>query len=298
MPQFIFEIRHDFSEVKAVINYLTGKTVIEQGIKPSFFDVLIQSFGEVKQAIFPNLYLGKIEHYFWLLILLIVLYISFKWKKNIKKSELNKSLLELFSWFGVTVIWLSLTHYNFWYLFGLMPLAVVFFSKFLKEVNISYSRILFVLFLISNFISIYKYAFELREKFSLGREFLPVKKQAIDLIYEKAEGRPFVSYHYVPDIYDFSYQYLYFWHALNGKKLPVEFAYETNIPEYITQKPELMQYFSNSIQKAPAEKVFFIVEKPYVDYLLERWWNRQKYGEIIEEYKLSDEVSVFEATVN
>ncbi len=293
LPQLVFELRHEFSEVKGVLAYLTGQVNIEQGVKPSIFNVLTQSLIEVRQSLLPNFFQSKIETYLGLIVLILIIWKSWRWKKTNK----NKYFLEFTAWFIITDIWLFLTHYNFWYLFGLMPVAVVFFVDFLKKINKNYSFILIILLIASSFLSTYQYFSTLNGKYANSREFLPIKQQAINLIYEKADGKPFASYQYVPDIYDFSYQYLYFYQAINGKKLPIDFAYQPNIPNYVVQKPDLMKYFSSSTQIGPAEKIFFIVEKPIYKQLLVDWWNRQKYGKIVNEYKLSDDVSVYEATV-
>ena len=68
------------------------------------------------------------------------------------------------------------------------------------------------------------------------RAFLPIKVKALEKIDELSEKKSYSSYHYVPDIYDYSYQYLYFQKAFKGKKLPYEFSYQPGETKYIKEK--------------------------------------------------------------
>jgi hypothetical protein len=57
----------------------------------------------------------------------------------------------------------------------------------------------------------------------------------IDWIYEKANGQGFKAYNYVPEVYDYSTQYLYWWY---GQKqygyMPEKVSYSLpEVPEYI-----------------------------------------------------------------
>lgn len=57
---------------------------------------------------------------------------------------------------------------------------------------------------------------------------------AIDYVYEYANGKNFKVYTYLPSVYDYPYQYLFWWY---GKKkygyIPGEYAYSPNKPTYI-----------------------------------------------------------------
>lgn len=136
-----------------------------------------------------------------------------------------------------------------------------------------------------------------RVDLAANRGFLPIKLEAIDEIRTKANGRPFSSYHYVPDIYDFSYQYLYLMQGFQNQKLPTEFSYKPGAPVYITQKSEIIEKLPESVKTTnQPEVIFYIVEQPENPDFLDSWWQEQNFGEIISTQKLSPTVTLYEAT--
>ena len=141
--------------------------------------------------------------------------------------------------------------------------------------------------------SIYYFEYE-KDYLEEQRAFLPIKNQALDRIKELANNESFASYHYVPDIYDYSYQYLYFQRAFEGEKLPYEFTYKPGEITYIKEKAELLEEVEQHQQEP--KSIFFIVEAPENQNFLDEWWNHQKYGEIIFEETLSDTVTLYQAT--
>ncbi|KKU87679.1 MAG: hypothetical protein UY17_C0011G0001, partial [Candidatus Beckwithbacteria bacterium GW2011_GWC2_47_9] len=92
------------------------------------------------------------------------------------------------------------------------------------------------------------------------KAFLPAKLTAINYIYNQSGGQPFASYHYLPEIYDYAYQYLYIWQAFRGRPLPVEFSYQPNAPAYINEKADLLSRLPSPA--GPAQMIFLIIEKP------------------------------------
>jgi hypothetical protein len=125
---------------------------------------------------------------------------------------------------------------------------------------------------------------------------LPIKLKIIQEIRNRAGNEPFASYQYVPDIYDFSYQYIYIWQGFQGQQLPTEFSYEPNVVPYISQKPALLSKLSAVTPQASPKKIFFIVEKPSNTLFLNEWWTHQKYSEITDEVKFGDSLTLYEAT--
>jgi hypothetical protein len=109
--------------------------------------------------------------------------------------------------------------------------------------------------------------------------FLPKQLEIIDHLRTLSRGEPFSVYHYANDVYDFSYQYLYFYQALHGQKLPVEFSYKQDTTDYVVQKSDLMAYFtanhSESFHQSQENlHYFYLIEKPLSERLLNEWWTR------------------------
>lgn len=112
-------------------------------------------------------------------------------------------------------------------------------------------------------------------------------------MYQIAGDRPFASFQYAPHIYDFDWQYLYFWRAANGSRLPTEFAYEPNVVPYIVEKPDLLNHFSFAIDERPPEVIFYIVEQPIHPSQLVDWWNRQSFERMVNTIPISKEVTLY-----
>lgn len=294
IPQLIFELRHDFIETRAVFSYLRGDVAIETQAKPHVLQVVYAAASEVKSAVFAGITGVQIEDKLWLLGFVVVMILACR--KYLRKpfSSLTTPLIEFLAWFAISVLWFTFTHFNSWYLLGIMPLAVVLFAKLSRQAPKILVGVWIVLLLISPFISITRIYLD-RSKFSADRSFLPVKLKTIAKIYEIAGDRPFASYQYAPHIYDFDWQYLYFWYAANGMRLPSEFAYEPNVAPYIVEKPDLLKHFSPRVDLRQPEIIFYIVEKPQQPSLLVEWWQRQQFERIVETIKISDEVTLYVA---
>jgi hypothetical protein len=104
----------------------------------------------------------------------------------------------------------------------------------------------------------------------------------------------------VPDIYDFTYQYLYLWLAKQRHiVLPVEFAYEPHTEQsYFPEKAEIMMKLPDGARQNVAQHpklIFYIVENPEQTILLDMWWGRQRFSRIVETTQISPEVVVYQA---
>jgi hypothetical protein len=94
--------------------------------------------------------------------------------------------------------------------------------------------------------------------------------EIIDLIYEKAENKDFKVYTHIPSVYDYQYQYLFWWWGKNTYGyLPSEYAYAPHAPEYIKNKNN----FNESPSRDSSGLVFLIKEK--TDARLENLWLNQ-----------------------
>lgn len=285
-PQLLFELRHNFGEVTSVISYFSN----DKAHTFSFNQVLILAKSVVLESYhsaFPNMRLDstlmKFQQLFWGSL--------FLW--SVLKTKKTKSffIFEIIAWVIFPAICYLKLHFNYWYLFGTAPIIVIWTAYYWKNLSLWLFVVLLLGFMLTPVTQIIEF-FTSQDKFVTSRQFLPVKLRTIEKIRQIANGKSFSVYSYVPDVYDFSYNYLFFWQAYQGMKLPVEMAYKPNAPTYIHEKDDLFHYFENSTFQKNPELIFYIIEQPEnVDYL-HRWWGEQSFDSIINEYQISPEVTL------
>ncbi len=291
LPQLAFELKHNFIETKAVIAYLqTGGS--PTAIKATLSQILTQTFAELQLAILPDIWMNNplatnlIARVTLAIVVFAILY------SKLKHQTWGRWWFELVLWVVIPTLLYSKLHYNLWYVLGMLPVVVLFVADKLSRLP----RLVLVLYLglmIATPLSMVARFYQQDKPVLLGsRQFLPVKEKVIDVIREKANGLPFAVYHYVPDIYDFTYQYLYISQAKQGKQLPTEFSYQPGVTPYVVEKASLLDTMAGSIDTRPPALIFFVVEKPDNQEFLQQWWDKQQYQTIIEVVEISPEVTL------
>lgn len=289
IPQVLFELKHDFVETKAVIAYFTqGETQVMGFGK--IIHVITVTLGEVKLFILPEIrQVTFISITAIMAILLGIAIAFFLFKRKTYTLWFESVLLFVIPLFGFFFL-----HFNYWYITALMPVAVLFIGEVLRKSPKYIAAIYVLLMLVTPIFAYAQYIKVDKPSILQSREMLPAKQRAIEFVYAQSEGKPFSSYHYVPDIYDYSYQYLYIQGAFTGKTLPVEFSYQPGEISYIPEKMELLEKLPKTSDDA--QKIFFIVEKAQNTDFLDAWWGLQKYGTIVRSVDISSEITVYEAT--
>jgi len=267
IPQLLFELKHNFSQTQALINYFTAGE--SQRINPGKITIVTQSIiHELGLAILPDIP--------WLFVigLLVVGAGIILWPKI--------GLLIVIPLIGFWFL-----HYNPWYAYGLAPLAVALVGKVLRRLP---KPIVWAYCLLLIFASIPK----AKPGLTAYKAFLPAKSAAINYIYDRAGGRPFASYHYHPEIYDYAYQYLYIWRAFNGRPLPVEFSYQPGAPTYVNEKANLLAKLPTA--NGQPEKIFLIIEKPdnVWHYPFDSWLKQIKFSKIVDKKIIGPELEVWQ----
>jgi hypothetical protein len=232
LPQIAFEIKHKFQMTKLLLATLTGanpmlgqKTPIDQvlgmhikTIAPFFEGQFMLPYGIGLALITVALVLilinkkyRRIGLYFLGLIIFALVYYTAIYHHELKGWYLD----------GVRV----------WYCF-VIGMAVASVKKYKK---IFY--VLMTLFLVRSF---YMTVVDQNTYIKNGNKSDDPKNLAnlirnIDWVYSQANGKGFKAYNYVPEIYDYSTQYLYWWY---GQKqygyMPEKVSYSLpEVPEYI-----------------------------------------------------------------
>jgi hypothetical protein len=298
-PQLFFELRNNFIEVKSVYEYLFGNYGNTANTTP-IVEVINQSFSEFKLATLPTIYgnffIDKLLRYSTLLIIFIF---SLK-RDSIKKLQpvIVKSLI----WTPLPIVGFSFLHFNTWYLLGLLPALTILIASLISLTPRKIQIIILLVYICSPLSKVFYYYQNDRTSLLDQRSFLVTKIKALDYIEQTAGNKPYKQFHYLPEIYDYSYQYLLFWRAMGGHSLPSEFSYMHDEVSYIKEKAVLVDYLTqtlpDSIESRAPELIYFIVEKPSEDVLLKEWWNHQNYQKIISEKKINSEVTVYQAVAN
>lgn len=283
IPQLLFEIKHKFSQTQAVITYFSNGE--SQHLTQGKIIIVTKSIiNEISLAIIPDIIYLK-------LISLVILAIGVSYVIKQKKFQFWPEILLLFLVPLIGFWWL---HYNVWYAYGLLPLAVIAVGKILSSLPKKLGIIFLILLFINSTLKLKVFIFQEKEYLQSYKGFLPVKNLAIDYIYQQADDKPFSSYHYTPEIYDYAYQYLYFWQGFKGRQLPIEFSYKPGEISYVPEKPYLLQRLPQPTN--PAVKTFLIIEKPenVWHYPLQSWLDNIHYSEIISQREFGPELEVWE----
>ena len=69
-------------------------------------------------------------------------------------------------------------------------------------------------------------------------------------------------YTYLPSIYDYPYQYLFWWYGLKEYDfLPIDYAYAPDKPEYISNK-ESFSATEDNLKKRENSNLVFLIKEP------------------------------------
>lgn len=240
IPQILFEIRHQFIMTKLLLSEFTGKAGI-LGEKLSFSQRIPDRW---KNLIDQVRNLSHIpETYVNIILIVSVLIILFFIIRKTKTILINNTAIislsfMLFAAFFYMVFSDSLKQ---WYILGIsIPLTLILACAFeyLWMTKNKIAIILVSLILLLHFTN----ALSAQTEYITGTTLKPsndpsnLRNQltAIDWVYREADGKAFKAYDYVPSVYDYSLNYLYWWYGTKTYGYqPSEVAYLPNQPEYI-----------------------------------------------------------------
>lgn len=291
LPQLLFELRYNFSQARAIVRYF------QEGEDHTFsfakiLEVLHTTFGEIRLCILPETnYLGSFSG---VVLTMLVAALAVVIYRHRHQEETRQNFLLAALFVLIPVGGFFFLHFNVWYVYAITPAVVLLMASSIRMAP-KWLQISTAMLLLLGPVMMYLQYFSAdRDTLLQSRGFLPIKIQTLDRIEEIAAGRPYASYHYVPDIYDFSYQYLYFWRAYHGHTLPTEFSYKPGESSYVVQKPDLLERFP--APHTEPEVIFYVVENPENSEFLASWWNQQQFGAIQQEIEMSPSVKLYVAT--
>ncbi len=260
-PQILFELRNNFLQIRSFASFLTGKSNSLQGYLPIFERTLNRwgiLWGFFKKMLPLNQ--SVIVQIFFSLLIIYAYYLVYK-KKDKLKSLYDLCFLLLISSFFV---------FNFlfkaalrpWYVFHIPMTFIILLGtsfwvvlkehKFLKYLM----PILIIGFLLNvNFIASLKFK-QTTPDISEYRS----QKKVIEYIYNDANKTPFNVYVFTPALYDFHYQYSFWWIGRKRNFWPVEYAYLPGKVEYVPNKQRYYDRQKQIMGDKKAEITYLIIE--------------------------------------
>lgn len=299
IPQLLFEVRHNFVEARAVLSYFSSSI---EHVEPlaKLSQVLSVTFGELKLGFMPDLPANTPAIWLQIVTYIVIALLAYALFSAMKRRKPFPLGFEIVTYFFIPLIGLIFLHFNLWYVWALAPIPVIIIGYLLRQsprwVGIAFMSLL----ILGSLLRVTYFITTEQQVMKKSRAFLPIKLEAIDWIYQHSNNEPFASYHYESDIYDYPYQYIYWWLAIyRGKQLPTEFSYKPGEWSYSTEKPELLATYQKRFgaETKQPKRIFYIVEQAENSEFLDSWWNEQKHGAFIDIATLSAELTVYEAEV-
>lgn len=272
LPQIIFELRHQFIMTKTFFSEVSGKSQI-LGERLDFSQTFLNHLNTYTN--FTKEIFQLPEYISSVLIGISIIYLTYLFFKK-KLSQNNRYLfLVSISFIVFTFSFYLLYSYPLkgWYLLGLRIPYIFLIALFLFQI---FSKHLVLKVLVCGIIALSFFnTYQDQSRFlqdinyqSTDKSTLRNEMTTVDWVYSKANGDGFTAYNYIPSVYDFPYQYLYWWYG--NKKYgyqPEKVTYLDNVPEYIQNN----EVFFKSKKPATNGNVFLIYEPDENNERLAAW---------------------------
>lgn len=235
LPQVLFDLKHQFIMSKAVLRHLSENS--GGSFDPlKRFQVISSGFFETLSATLINS--RKLTSL--ILVLLIPVILSILKKKNTDRLFLISLIFIVVPFLGYLILPVTV---NAWHWGGEMAVSLILVSYLIyklwnweivsKAISLSLTVVI-IWFGFSNIVNFFTKDFG---KPNLDPSLYKNEISAIDYVYKYAKGENFKVYTFMPSIYDFPYQYLFWWY---GQKkygfIPADYAYAPSKPQYIGSK--------------------------------------------------------------
>ncbi len=269
LPQILFDLKHQFIMSKAVLRHLADNSGSALNILDRVKTVSLSFYNTFLPTMMNSKYLA------WIILGFLVP-ILIKFMKSAKKDLVVyvSFIFIIIPFLGYLILPVTV---NPWHLGGEMAVSLILIAFLFKSlfegnfpskiisVTLSIGMIWFAVSNISNFFM------DDRGKANLDPSLYKNEITAIDYVYKHANGKNFKVYTYLPSIYDYPYQYLFWWYG--NKKygyLPADYAYIPDKPSYISNKASFSATES-SLDKRPNSNLVFLIKEPDRNYTRSGW---------------------------
>lgn len=255
LPQILFEIKHHFIMTGVFLTEFSGRGDI-LGRKLSLLVKLSDRFAHYYGSLPSAFPLGQLSATIFICILF--LYLSFA-----KKSLLFKINLSLLAISFIAYLIYPNRLKDWWSINFVIPYIFIFAtalgSLWQSKKLIKFTVLAIILYSFINGLIFFQTKFQ--EKLtqrSNDPALLQNQLDVIDWIYKSAQGKGFKVYDYTPAIYDYHYQYLFWWSGFKRYGYqPAQITYQDNVPEYIEDNKRYWQAKKDLTSDSP---VFLIIE--------------------------------------
>lgn len=239
LPQILLEIKNKFQMTKLFLGIFTGTNDV-LGDKLSMAKVLGSHLTTIR-GFFEGQFIAP---YGWGLIILILAVVLVLINKKYRKNGVYFILFLVFAF----IFYIAIYHHELkiWYLESLriwycfvIAIGLTNIGKFKKS-----AMIIIGIFLARNIwlTATDQWQFVGRKQSDDPKNLANLIKN-IDWVYEKMDDDGFEAYNYVPEIYDYPNQYLYWWYGIkkNGY-MPNKVSYSlTEVPEYVRSQNDFYE---------------------------------------------------------
>lgn len=289
-PLVIFDARHDLLQTKAVIkfikDYSSGAAKVQENksglerVREVTYFFGISGFESIsplrisERPIHPIIPSASVA---------ILLFILLRQKSLTKRAKTIIFPMII----GTFLIYLVLP-VKLFYLVGLTPFWIFAFAQLLK---IKAKKLIRPIVVIFTLIAIYQMIISKTTYETLSENsrilFAP-KLEAVEAVYQLAQGQPFESFHFVPEIYDYTYQHIFQYTSIQKRRsLPVEYSYAPGEINYMIAKKILGP-------KTNPAFTMLIVEEDKNPQFFRAWWDKMISGKtILKMQKVNDSITVY-----
>lgn len=255
LPQIIFELAKGFPMTKIFLSEASGQTAI-LGEKMSLYDRYWERLGSFKLTLIhsSNINPDYLLPIFYVSLFFFILLL--KKKTDTLSTNLAKTSFAFIIFSFIFYLFYSSTLKS-WYVFSLSLVFCFYLGSIIFEVY-SWSRLgkylafLFVSLLLWSFIKAQNEQLVISSKKSSDPSAYANQIQVVDDVYKQINNEAFYVYNYIPSVYDYPFQYLFWSHGLKKYGYsPNDLGYLPNQPEYIKNKNSFLvnQKVANSKTK-------------------------------------------------
>lgn len=264
LPQVLFDFKHHFIMSKSVIKFLSeNKGIGFNLIKRT--QTISQSFYSVFEATLMNQKILSSG----LLILAVPVFKTLLFKKEKNITAFISLIFITVPFFGYLITSVTV---NAWHLGGFAAASIILIAFIIFrfwQVSIIgkvISLILFIFLIFYPVANITNLLIHELGKPNMDPSLFRNEIKAIDYVYKYTDGKNFKVYTYLPSVYDYPYQYLFWWY---GRKkygyIPGEYSYSPNKPQYIPSQDKFQGRKDNVLG------LVFLIKEPDRNYTRSGW---------------------------